>query len=233
MKKRHVLHFVMVISIIFIAGTLNAQKATQEREVKGFNQIAYSLPCNLEIQQGTMEKVVLEGDQNDIDKIITEVEDGQLKIKPRDEVSGKFKEIKIIVTVKELNGIAIVGSGDINFTTPLKSSDLEIKVSGSCDLNCEKLKADNLQIRLAGSGDMYIGGDLSSELKVNLAGSGDIQTGDLKAPKADISVAGSGDVTVWATDFLFARVAGSGDIKYKGSPEVDKKVSGSGDIKKL
>lgn len=205
----------------------------EEREVKGFDKIAFSLSCDLEIKQGNAEDILIEGDEKDIPKVVTEVKDGTLQIKRKKGTTSNFKDMKVIVTVKELKELSVAGSGDVNFTTALKADNLSIKLSGSSDVSCENLVADQLDVKVAGSGDVKLGGELASDLEIRLSGSGDIKAHDLKAKTARVSIAGSGDISVWATEFLESRVAGSGDIKYKGDPKVDSKVSGSGDIKAI
>ncbi|MBN1950335.1 MAG: DUF2807 domain-containing protein [Bacteroidales bacterium] len=231
MKKGNVLQLLVFVSIIISGCSVTAQdRITDERKLSGFDKIAMSLPCDLEIQQGEVEGVIIEGAAKDIEKVEMKVKGGTLHIGKKEGESGRLEDLKFIVKVKELHSVAVAGSSDVEFSTPLKTDDLGLKLAGSCDLNCGKLTADNLKIELSGSGDVRIGGEVTSELDIRMAGSGDIRLEELKAKNAKISIAGSGDIRLWITDFLDAQIAGSGDVQYKGNPRIKSRVSGSGDF---
>lgn len=207
---------------------------TETRNVSGYTGLGVSLPAKVTVIQGDKEGVVLEGDDNIIAVIETEVERGSLKLRFTEKnMNVKTKvPLKATVYVKTLEGISVAGSGDVT-SDQLKSANFKASIAGSGDVQIKHLTADMLKVSIAGSGDMAISSGKVSAIDVSIAGSGDVKTGGLEADKVKVSIAGSGDATVWAKTALNVSVAGSGDVKYYGNPEVKKSVLGSGSTKKL
>ena len=107
----------------------------------------------------------------------------------------------------------------------------DIRVSGSGDIQADKLDGAELSARVAGSGNIRLSGR-ADNLTLAISGSGNLDAGALQAKSATVSVSGSGNATVNATDTLDASVNGSGDIRYLGAPKLTPQISGSGSIKK-
>lgn len=177
-------------------------------------------------------KITIEGEENLLEHIITEVKDGNLKVKTKNNVSLKTsynKTIKITIPFKDIDEVALAGSGDLWNEDRITADKLEVSLAGSGDIVLD-IEATSVDGSLAGSGDMTLKGK-TNDLEVSLAGSGDVHGFGLQANNTDVSVAGSGDVEIVSNKSLKARVSGSGDIQYKGNPtKEDTKVSGSGSI---
>lgn len=229
MKNTHVILLAATLATVFSSAQLSGQE--ESRHVSGFTSISYSLPGSLEIVQGDSENLVLKGNPEDLDKIITKVEGSTLKIYTKPHVSN-LSHINICVSVKELEELDIAGSGDVTIKNVLKSNYFELSLSGSGDVTCENLEASKLEISLAGSGDVSIAGKVN-EVEISIAGSGDVWADELESEKAEISIAGSGSVKIWATKYLESSIVGSGDVYYKGNPLIDSETIGSGSTKPL
>jgi hypothetical protein len=228
------LRFTIILAAIIVffsySQVTNAQQ--QKRDVSGFDKISYSISGELEITQGNKEELILIGDSEDLEKIITVVDGGKLKIYTKNN-NSRLGNVIVKVTVKELSGLSIAGSGNVEFKSDLKTGDFDLDLSGSANIVCPNIAANELDIDLAGSGNIRIGGELESELEISIAGSGNVDCADLKAKEVEVKIAGSGDVKVWATDELESNIVGSGNVYYKGRPLVDAETSGSGKTKPL
>jgi hypothetical protein len=222
-----ILSFLLVL--LFSTAVLYGQE--EKREVSGFNSISYALPGTLEIVQGTNESLVLKGNKDDLERIITKVEGDNLKIYTKSH-SANLSDVSIFVTVINLNELSAAGSGDIRIKDVLKSTEFEMSLSGSGDLNCSRLEASGVEISLAGSGDVTIAGKVN-EVEISIAGSGDVKADGLESEEAEVSIAGSGSVKVWAVKKLETSIVGSGDVYYKGNPLIDAETVGSGSTKAL
>lgn len=218
--------------LLFLSFTQVAFTQQEKRDVSGFNKISYSIAGDLEITQGDKEELILIGESDDLEKIITRVDDGNLKIYTKINFSHQGK-VKVKVTVKELDELSLAGSGNVKFMTDLKTSEFEMDLSGSGNINCENITGKEVEISLAGSGNIYMGGELEEELEISIAGSGNVDCANLKAKEVEVSIAGSGNAKVWATNELESNIVGSGSVYYKGNPIVDAETSGSGKTKPL
>ncbi len=215
---------------MFLSCSLKAEK--ESRNISDFREIKYSVPCNLEIIQSDKISLVLEGDKEDLERIITKVEGDELKIYTKNFSSG-LGDVKIYLSVTELNGLSVAGSGDVVFKSKLTTDELDLDLSGSGNIQCEELTANEVEVNIAGSGDILLGGMAENEFEINIAGSGDVRAENLKTKEAEVNIAGSGSVKIWATERLETNIVGSGDVYYKGNPLVNAESIGSGHTKSI
>ena len=186
----------------------------------------------MEITQGTSENLILKGDKEDLEKIITKVEGSTLKIYTKNH-SGRLGHVTILVTVKELENLSAAGSGNTVVKGKLNTSDFHVELSGSGDFTCGNLQASSVDISLAGSGNVELGGTVNEKENVNIAGSGNVNAEKLQVKECSVNIAGSGSVKVWATDKLNTSIVGSGDVYYKGKPLINANTTGSGSTRSL
>lgn len=181
---------------------------------------------------GTEGNITIEGEENLLEYIVTEVKGGNLIVKTENNVNlrtSKGKTIKITIPFKDINNVSLAGSGDLWNEDKITSTNLDVALAGSGDvvLNVE---ASSIVGKLAGSGDLTLKGN-TNELEAKVSGSGDFHGFNLQSNHTNVAVAGSGDAEVVSNISLKARVAGSGDIEYRGNPKTeDTKVAGSGSI---
>jgi len=208
----------------------NGNVVTKTRNVSDYDEIAVAGSFDVKLVLGKEGEITIEMEDNLLDYLITEVENGKLKIKWKKGFSIRTtKDLLVTVPFKDVEAISLAGSGDVFSIDAIKTDNLKVALSGSGDISL-KVNSKNLTSSVSGSGDIKLSGS-TQKLKFSLAGSGDIEGFDLVSNEAEVSIAGSGDIEVNATDNLKARIAGSGDIKYKGNPKTqDFKVSGSGTV---
>ena len=204
----------------------------ETRPVAGFSAIELSAPLKLELIQGDTESLVVEGDERALADLETVVEKGSLILRAKARFGLPWNsKVRATVTAKNIEALAISGSGDIAAQS-LRSPSLRIAVSGSGDVRIVALDSSNVEVSVSGSGDVSIGGKADG-VSTRIAGSGDVKAGKLEARAAKISIAGSGDTTVWAKESLAVSIAGSGDVRYYGDPSVKKSIVGSGSVRRL
>ncbi|MBS7564131.1 DUF2807 domain-containing protein [Mucilaginibacter sp. Bleaf8] len=206
----------------------------QDRRLSGFNAVSVAGSFDVYIKQGSTESVKVEADDDVIDRIVTEVKDGELRISTKKSSSdwgfnwGSKKRV-VYVTVKDVNSISLSGSGDVYFKDGIRASKLQVRLSGSGDIS-GKIDVGTLESSIAGSGDITLSGRAQSS-SISVAGSGDFTGRDLVTNSTTVKVVGSGDARVNANQQLNASIAGSGDVYYTGSvKQVSTSKSGSGGI---
>lgn len=233
--KKVTLLLKIAVSLIFTLLLTNCTRAQQRevRKVSDFTGIGLQISADIYLSQASDYKVEIEADADYLENIETVVEGDMLKIKTKSHFNFSFhdKKVKIYISMPTINKLNISGSGDIIAQTPIKTENLESKISGSGNVKIENLSVKSLNLSISGSGDINIAGtDVAESASYSISGSGDIDNQNLQCKKVEIQVSGSGDIRVWAVDELNARVSGSGDVYYKGRPMVDAKTSGSGGI---
>lgn len=213
----------------------NGNNVTIERNTGDYDGVSVSGWFDVDLVDGSEGIVTLEGEENLLEYIITEVKNGKLVIKTEKGVNLKTSNwksgIRITVPVESINSVSMSGSGDIVGKTKIKSGDFSTAMSGSGDITLD-IETNSLTASMSGSGDITLSGT-TTDFEATISGSGDINAFDLEADYVNATVSGSADIQVTANKSIKARVSGSGDISYRGNPEkIDTKTSGSGDISK-
>ena len=211
----------------------NGKIVSIERNVGDYDAIAISGSFDIDLVNGSEGELVVKGEENLLEYVITKVENGKLIIKVEKGVNLRPSTHKgglhVQVPVEGIDALSLSGSGDIVGHTTLKTADFKTSMSGSGDITLE-VDTENLTASMSGSGDMNLSGN-TRDFKATISGSGDIKAYDLVADNVEATVSGSADIKVTANEKLKARVSGSGDISYRGNPKkVDTKTSGSGDV---
>ena len=211
----------------------NGNNVTIERSTGDYDGIAVSGWFDVDLVSGNEGEITLQGEENLLEYIITEVKDGKLVIKTEKSVNLKSSnwksEIRITVPVESISSVSMSGSGDIVGKTKIKSDKFSTAMSGSGDITLD-IDSNLISASMSGSGDITLSGK-TTDFDATVSGSGDIEAYNLEADNVSATVSGSADIQVTAKKSIKARVSGSGDISYRGNPEkVDTKTSGSGDI---
>jgi hypothetical protein len=240
---------------LFFALTVSIAQNKEIRNVDSFTKIAFRVPGKLYLKQGAEQKVELEGSKDILSKIETTVSGSRLSI-GRENDNWKMwnwdKDDRIVVyiTVKDLEGVSVSGSGDLIGESKFKTGDLDLNVSGSGSLQLEaeangSLDADvsgsgrvefkgncrNVESKVSGSGRVSLELAAANEVEVGVSGSGKvIAKGAAKQIRASIS--GSGEVLAadLQVDACNIRISGSGDVEVNVKNELDATISGSGSV---
>lgn len=230
------------VSILFILtlglGGVYAQKVkgngktiNKTRNVGSFDGIGVSGSFDVFLVAGDEGKIDISVEENLEPYLVTEVSNGNLKIKwkPGTKIQTS-NTTTITVHFKSIEKLAMAGSGDIVGKDIIKGSSMEIAVAGSGDI-AVALEMGRVETAISGSGDIKLEGK-AENFEAAVSGSGDVDAYDLITDNAELKISGSGSIGANVQKELVARISGSGKIKYKGQPRIeDTKVSGSGSIR--
>lgn len=214
--------------------SVSGESKEEKRPLKDFTGVELAVPADVYITQGENYSFSIEGDEEFLEKIKTEVDGKTLKIRTEGWFNFGWGDQKVVIkiTMPQIERLSIAGSGDIKAVTPIEAGNLVTSISGSGDISIPDLKVESLTAAISGSGDIkLIGSTAAHDVKVKVTGSGDVSLKGIEFNEAEVTISGSGDVYLQAKESLNAKVVGSGDIVYSGKPMVDAKVSGSGSIR--
>ncbi|WP_207429489.1 head GIN domain-containing protein [Pedobacter sp. SYSU D00535] len=231
------LPFISVASTSTLLTHIESHRFTTEtRKVANFNAIASSGSFDVFVKMGSKEELRLEGDADFIKEIETKVENGVLKIRLKKRLEnswgfGNQSKVNIYITAKSLSGLSVSGSGDMEVDGVVKSTKVDVAVSGSGSITAKTL-AKILNVAVSGSGEVEASGEAKTA-NVSISGSGEFEARKLRTGESNVKVSGSGEATVSADKVLNAAISGSGDIFYTGNPQVNSSKSGSGKITRI
>jgi hypothetical protein len=227
----------LLLSILVIVFTVQAQKR-EKRDVSNFTSISFKVGGKMYLKQGSVNSVELEGDDDVLEKIETRVEGGKLIVGREDESSWfnwrsgwDDEKITAYVTVKDLDGLYASGSGSIIAQTKLVGDNMDIKVSGSGNIEAE-IDAADVDAKVSGSGDLMLKGKARS-MDSDISGSGKISFDGAIAGRLYIGISGSGRLyAAGSADEIKSSISGSGKVNAADLvvDKCDVRISGSGDV---
>lgn len=210
----------------------SGNKATETREVSGFDGIDMAGVGNLIVRQTGSTSLTVEGDDNIVPLIVTEVVNGKLVIRVQEKSNINPKTPLVYnVTVSDLNSLGLSGAGNVE-ASDIKARNFSTSISGAGHVVIGNLAADSLELSLPGAGDVTLSGNVGTQ-KVSISGAGRYKADDLKSETANVTTSGVGSATVWVTGTLNASISGVGSIQFYGSPAVVSHASGMGSISRM
>lgn len=226
-----------IFAICFMTLQLNGQDwgkqdkgpvKKETRSVTDFDAISVSGGIDLYIKQGNKESVTVKATESIIDRLMTEVKNGQLHIYME---KGKYRNVKmdVFVVVDNLDALHASGGSDVYGQTPFRADEFELHASGGSDVEMD-LEVDRLECHLSGGSDTDLEGS-ANHLNIKSSGSSDFEGFGLEAKHCVIMASGSSDSSVNVSESLEVNASGSSDVNYKGNPSKTKiKSSGSSDV---
>jgi len=190
-----------------IAGSGKLQR--QKREVASFSSISTEGAFDIEIVCQKPQSLEIEGDDNILPLISTDVSNNVLRIRSLHDYSTS-EPITLKIAVPNLEGLSASGAGTL-------------AVSG--------LKNDKLEIDASGAPTIKVSGE-TKVLDVDTSGAGKIDAHKLRATRAVVDSKGVSRVEVFAAEQLDVTVAGPSHVIYGGDPVVKQTVHGPGSIEK-
>ncbi len=182
---------------------------TQTRNLSDCSGLVLKNLGNVYLTQADSQSVLIEADDNIINKVITVKENGSLLAGLPD---GSYSRVtlNIHVSLKAFEELVIQGAGNIYCSGQINSDNLYCSVNGAGN------------IKLKGIGEY---------LNCIINGAGNINAKEFTAAKCTAVVNGAGNCIVYVTDRLDAAVNGVGSIVYYGNPAiVNTSVVGVGQI---
>jgi hypothetical protein len=246
MKNRTIFIVLVVLTILSLSCNLLTNKGiklitpsnviiSENREVSGFTAIEFSTLGKVNIIQGDKESLNISGPDNLVPEVITEVRNGILIIRTKENLNinplGSDNPLTFTIVAKELTSLSVSGAGDVQIET-LSTPSFDITMSGAGKVQQNQITTDNINITLSGLGGIDISGQ-ATQSTIDISGAGGVNAPDLKTQNANITISGLGSVTIWVTDQLTGNISGGGSISYYGNPQVNATSSGLGSYKSL
>ena len=235
MKKRK-FPKIVIICLILVVQLLtsclygikgNGKIIKSEREAKNFNSIKISNGLDLIITQDTLEKVLVETDEN-LQKIIkTVVSDNELRIYSTEPIFNASRS-KIYVTMKNINKVEASSGSDVNSPSMLNLKDLKVAASSGSDIKLN-LSCDNLDIETSSGSDISLSGK-TGKLIIESSSGSDVKAGKPNSETCSVTASSGADAIVTVSRKIEAHASSGSDITVNGNPierDIEKSSGGS------
>jgi carbon monoxide dehydrogenase subunit G len=251
MKNRKL--YLLSVFLLILLGckkTIKGSGKLVEKQLKleDFNTLILSVPGTVYLTQGKTLDFKIKTDDNILENTKFEVLENKLNIKS--DFNLQPTKMDIYISMPNIRKLKILGSGKIIAKSKINSPKLvsiitgsgkmelsgnikisDIFITGSGNVNFDKLISESTHIDITGSGKVNLKGECT-DLKIDITGSGNINALDFPNENCTISIAGSGNLKTNSSKSLKININGSGKVKYKGTPKISSKINGSGSVSK-
>lgn len=183
---------------------------TEERTIEIFNQVTIEGVANIYLKYGENTSLIIEADDNVIEKIITSSDGRTLRVETDFDLKN-YNEATIDVYITNPNLTALVNEG-------------------IGDVSIENFEAvEEMRIMNKGIGNIELNGTIE-RLVLNTSGIGEFNGFDCEATVCVAQQSGVGDLELNVSEELNGKLSGVGHIYYKGNPEINVERSGVGNV---
>jgi hypothetical protein len=189
--------------------TGSGKREMQKRDVAPFTSITTEGAFNIEVVCQKDLSLEVEGDDNVLPFVSSEVSGNVLRLKNTKSYSVN-EPITFRISVPNIEGISVAGAG-------------KIQISG---MNNEKFEIDS-----EGAPIINISGTTKT-IDIDTNGAAKIDTHNLRSSRAIVDSKGVSKVDLGVSDQLDVTVSGPSQVTYKGDPVVNKTIHGPGKVEK-
>jgi hypothetical protein len=209
----------------------NGNVTIEDRSVnESFTTIRATEGLNVYLTQSDTESITVEADENLQELIITEVENGILKIHTRENI-GRSTSKKVMVSFKDISSITSTSGSNIYSTNTITVNNLELKSTSGSNMTLE-VNTTNINSKSTSGSNLRLSGNTSQIVAEATSGS-HLKAGDLNSESSEVKATSGANITINTSRNLVAKATSGGNVKYYGNPEnVEKSDTVSGSISK-
>ena len=210
----------------------NGKVVTQERQVTAdFTEVRGSAGLDVYLTQGTENKIVVEADENLLQFIETDIQNGRLHVTTSENI-GQSKAKNVYVTFKDINTVEASSGAEVTANSVIKSQALNLSSSSGAELEVEVF-AQDLIAKTSSGADLKISGK-ASNFQADASSGSELEAKNLLVINCKSEASSGAEITVNVQEKLETNVSSGGSINYYGNPiSVNSNQSHSGSVKKM
>jgi hypothetical protein len=190
----------------------------QKRTVSDFNAIEVGGAFKVTLSQGNENAVTVISDEENIDRIITEVSANTLEIYARGIRNASKLEVNI--TCKTLERLEISGAAQVSTTGMLAAENFVLEASGASKATLT-LNVNTMKSEISGAADVKLSGN-ANNLNSEVSGAGHLKATELETSSAKLEVSGAANAKINAKDEVEAEVTGAGSFNNIANPPIQR-----------
>jgi hypothetical protein len=201
----------------------------ETREIGAFTRVSHESIGKVIVRTASRPGLRIRTDDNLLDEIITEVENGTLFIRTRKHVDLRPSDtVTFTLETTGLTGISIAGAGSVD-ASGLRAQSLLLAVSGVGDLFIADVAAEVLDLVVSGVASVSLSGTVGLQ-DITVSGNGNIEALSLESAQATVRVTGLASMALHVNRLLDCTISGHATICYAGDPIVRTHIAGSGTV---
>jgi hypothetical protein len=198
----------------------------EAREVGPFTAVEVSGAIEAVVARGDKPGVTVSGDDNIVPLVVTEVRDGRLVVRVKEDVSVNFRlPLRAQVTAAELTEAVARGASTLK-ASAVGAGPFEARAEGASKVEVEGLDGGDVTLSAQGASTVSASGT-AVRVKVRATGASTVRARGLAAEEAEAEVTGASQAAVRPSKAVRGAVSGASHLDVVGKPE-GRKVSTSG-----
>ncbi|BAO74341.1 hypothetical protein WPG_0111 [Winogradskyella sp. PG-2] len=208
----------------------NRNVVTEDRNISNdFITIKVGQGLDLYITQSNAVSLSVEADENLHGLIITEVENGELRIYTNENIRRAASK-KIMLNISDISAIKATSGGSVYDTKGLVLNELELNSTSGANIRLD-VKTEVLNCRSTSGSNIILNGT-TKELTAQATSGSNIRASKLKAESSKVKATSGANISINTNKALTARATSGGSVRYSGNPEnINKSDSSSGSIR--
>ena len=187
----------------------SGKRELQKRQVASFSSISSEGAFTIEVTCQKDQSLEVEGDDNLLEYVTTEVSSNILRLKNTRNYSTS-EPVKFRISVPNLEGLSVNGAGHVDI---------------------KGMNNDKFEIDTNGAATIVVAGT-TKLIDVGANGAGKIDAENLHAARGVVESKGVVRVDLDVTNQLDVTVSGPSTVTYKGDPVVNKTIHGPGKVER-
>jgi len=187
----------------------------EERSVEPYERVILDGIGHVDVTQGDVERLVVEAPEDLQSRIETRVEERTLTLRLRTRgfpIHLHGRSIRYEITMPEIRGLAIDGSGSID-APRVTSESLDASIDGAGRIDIGSVEVHRLALDIDGSGRLSIASAAAHDARFEIDGAGTIDVDHLVCHETQVSIDGQGRVVAkGTTDSLSIEIDGAGSV---------------------
>jgi hypothetical protein len=217
MKKSILTTLILIIT----ASLLSAFGDKETRSLKSFADINVSTGISATLERGTTNKIDIEVEGIELDKIETSVSNGRLVVKIENNWKlgwSRKRKVKVHITyTEELHKITSSSGSSIFSEETIESGELELEASSGSRLEVN-IDTNKLNGESSSGSTLKVSGRATS-IDVEASSGSSFGSYDLVSDNADLQASSGSSIKLTVNKSLKADASSGSSVRYRGNPE--------------
>ena len=197
-----------------VKGNKNVTKQT--RDIESFTGLDIGGAFNVYLTQQENTSLIVEADENLMERISTTVRGGTLHIKSND-IKNATK-LNIYLSTATITDLDVSGAANLKSENTISGELLTIRASGAAKIVLE-LDVSDLTTKSSGAAYIKLSGKANNH-EIEASGASDIKAAGLNTINSVADASGAANITLNASDQVNSETSGAGSIQILGNPKI-------------
>jgi hypothetical protein len=208
----------------------SGQPADEKRDVDFFEAVEIQSALFVEVRIDESHSVEIEGDDNLLPVVLTEVDDSTLHVKlPPNTTVRPVNDLRVSVTAPTIRSVEASGASTVG-VAELHSDELAFSAIDASRMQVIKAHADEIILNVSGTSELSATGR-ASNVKVDVSEASRLDAKELVADHVEVNTSDASTARVHGSKSVSGRASGASKVQHVGGADkVEVKTSGDSNV---